>query len=426
MEGKELTNNNAARDVKELSGKSQCRSEKSFSNVSLVASVSALILMTIFFFSFILPKNIDSFKSEGGIFGSVSAFLVNKALKFGFYVPDNNDNGYNGVTGDSTDGSENSVTEPQTDSVTEPGSERPTEAESGGIFETGSAEDSDTEAQVTDGESEIPSETESQSGSQEEISGQYIPVTDADLSESEKGVYYINNNTLYRPDTEYLAGKDIPYMYNEGSEYPLVLVLHTHTCEAYSADGKKVFLSNEGIKSPYGTETVVAAGEQTVNILNLNGVPAVHCTVIHDGDSNVDSYKRAEQTIEWMLEMYPSIKYIIDIHRSSEMDEDGNIIRTESYTGSAECAQLRITVSAGEQSEWEDNLSLALKLRQKINGDSLRICRPVVLSGSEFNSKHSYYYLTVDMGSCGNTLDEALAAAEVFGDALSDIIKYGR
>ena len=69
---------------------------------------------------------------------------------------------------------------------------------------------------------------------------------------------------------------------------------------------------------------------------------------------------------------------------------------------------------------------MALKLRQKINGDSLRICRPVVLSGSEFNSKHSYYYLTVDMGSCGNTLDEALAAAEVFGDALSDIIKYGR
>ncbi len=426
MEGKELTHNNAARDVEEFSGKAPPRSGKCFSNVSLIASVSALILMTIFFFSFIVPKNMDSFKTDGGIFGSVSSFLVNKALKFGFYVPDNNDNGLNGVAGDNTDDSEDSVSEPPTDFVTEPGSEKPTEEESGGVYETGSENCSDTEAQATDGESEFPSETESQSGSHEEISGQYIPVADADLSEFEKGVYYINNNTLYRPDTEYLAGKDIPYMYNKGSEYPLVLVLHTHTCEAYSADGKKVFLSNEGIKSPYGTETVVAAGEQTVNILNLNGVPAVHCTVIHDGDSNVDSYKRAEQTIEWMLQMYPSIKYIIDIHRSSEMDEDGNIIRTESYTGAQECAQLRITVSAGEQSEWEDNLSLALKLRQKINGDNLRICRPVALSGSEFNSKHSYYYLTVDMGSCGNTLDEALAAAEIFGDALSDIIKYGR
>ena len=132
MEGKELTHNNAARDVEEFSGKAPPRSGKCFSNVSLIASVSALILMTIFFFSFIVPKNMDSFKTDGGIFGSVSSFLVNKALKFGFYVPDNNDNGLNGVAGDNTDDSEDSVSEPPTDFVTEPGSEKPTEEESGG------------------------------------------------------------------------------------------------------------------------------------------------------------------------------------------------------------------------------------------------------------------------------------------------------
>ena len=421
MEIKELVNSNAVKEVNQFSEKTQMYKRKKISNASVFASLSALILTTIFFMSFLVPKNTGSYTGNGGLFNSVSAFFINNALKFGFYIPGSGGES-NGVAGD---GTENSTTGTPTDFVTEQDSQPDTEKESGNI-ETDSGKSEQTDGSDSEKNSEIQSEAESESESWEEVSGKYIPVADADLSEFEKGVYYINNNTLYRPDTAYLAKKDIPCMYNKGSEYPLVLVLHTHTCESYSADGKKVFLSSEGIKSPFGTETVVSVGEQTVNILNLNGVPAVHCTVIHDADSNVDSYKRAEQTIEWMLQMYPTIKYVIDIHRSSEMDENGNIIRTESYSGFGECAQLRITVSAGEQSAWENNLALALKLRQKINGDSLRICRPVALSGSEYNSKHSYYYLTVDVGSCGNTLDEAKTAAEIFGDALSDIIKFGR
>lgn len=121
----------------------------------------------------------------------------------------------------------------------------------------------------------------------------YIDVISSDLSESQKGIYFLRNNTPYTPDVYALARKNIPTMYDSVGKYPLVLIIHTHTSESYSEDGIRVDVT-DGVKNNNGTQSVVRVGEIVTNTLCTNKVPAIHCTVIHDKDSNMDSYKNAE------------------------------------------------------------------------------------------------------------------------------------
>ena len=247
----------------------------------------------------------------------------------------------------------------------------------------------------------------------------YMNVIDVDLSETQRGIYFLKNSTSYLPDAYTLSKKNIPTLYNSMSSYPLVLIIHTHTSEAYSKDGLRVDIT-EGVKNSNGTQNVVHAGETVSAVLCENGVPTIHCTVIHDKESNLDSYKNAASSIEWILSIYPTIRYIIDIHRSSE-SEGMNMVRTEGYADGKQCAQIGISVGAGSKN-WQDNLSLSLKLREIIDRHG-NICKPIVLNENAYNAAYSYYYLTVDMGSCGNTLEEADLSARIFGESLSQIVK---
>jgi hypothetical protein len=82
---------------------------------------------------------------------------------------------------------------------------------------------------------------------------------------------------------------------------------------------------------------------------------------------------------------------------------------------------MRLTVSA-DSPGWQENLSLALTLRQRLNEDGARICMPPMISPSRYNSDLSRYYLMVDIGSSGNSVREARLAAERLARALFDTL----
>jgi stage II sporulation protein P len=92
------------------------------------------------------------------------------------------------------------------------------------------------------------------------------------------------------------------------------MILHTHTSEAYA-----------GVRSEY-LDGVISVGDALTQRLNVLGLTAIHCTVIHDGGEG-NAYISARETIEMMLRVYPSIKYVIDLHRM-ELEYDGVPIKT--------------------------------------------------------------------------------------------------
>lgn len=256
--------------------------------------------------------------------------------------------------------------------------------------------------EVTEEISTVESETEV---AETESSGTpLVEFVESDLSLAERGDSYIINYADKAVEISELLDRGFVDCEEPGGVAPSVMIIHTHTSEAYL-----------GSRSEY-LDGVISVGDALSRKLNTLGLTTLHCTVIHDGTEG-NAYIAARETIQTMHKVYPSIKYVIDLHRM-ELETDGIPVKTLSNSGSA---QIRLTVSADGEG-WQENLSLALSLRQRLNAEDARICMPPTLSPSRYNSDLSVYYLMVDVGATGNTAREAILAAERLAVALCDTI----
>lgn len=278
----------------------------------------------------------------------------------------------------------------------------------------GESESSQAEETSEDVTEERVTETDTERG-EESIESEMVDggedVIEGDLSLAERGASYLINYTDREVDAEGILEMGFRGGRYSYTEQPVVMILHTHTSEGY-------YDLDESNPLHTVTKSVVAVGEVIATELNRRGIPTVHCAVIHDGDG-ADPYESAEDTIETMLRIYPTIEYIIDLHRMAELDGDGNLLRLLSENGKA---QMRITVS-GEGRRVRDTLALAMSLRRELNRDGSRLCMPTVFTDNEYNSTLAAYYLKVDVGTLGNLADEALSAGESFAKALAEILK---
>ena len=59
-----------------------------------------------------------------------------------------------------------------------------------------------------------------------------------------------------------------------------------------------------------------------------------------------------------------------------------------------------------------------MKLREKLNGDYINLCRPTELREYTYNQELSRYSLTLEIGSSGNSLEEARRAVVLVTNAL--------
>jgi stage II sporulation protein P len=252
------------------------------------------------------------------------------------------------------------------------------------------------------------------------------PVISMDLSYLSLGSHYIHNETPYAPNPETLLNRD--FSHSEKTEKPLVLILHTHTGESYLPTGTAYITAPLGdlTYTDESTQNMLAVGEVLCRTLNENGITAIHCTVIHDSPTFSGSYSRAAESIQKYLEIYPSIEYVIDLHRDAVVTSKGEIVRSVAETAAGDVAQIMAVVGTdanGTRHErWEDNLALALKLRQQLNLGGANVCRPVSLRNASFNQELAKHSLLLEIGTAANSLDEAKRAAVLLGKTLAEML----
>lgn len=255
-----------------------------------------------------------------------------------------------------------------------------------------------------------------------------IPILPMDLSYTSYGKSYLNNETDYSPDFEALLSHNVSC--TVGGNQPLVLILHTHTSESYLPKGTAHVSGAIGdlTYSENAEQGVLSVGETLAQTLNQNGIFAIHCSVSHDERGLSGSYQRAAETIRSYLERYPSIEYVIDLHRDSVTSQSGAIIRSEGKHGTESVAQVMAVVGSdrnGTEYEggWEGNLALALQLRESLNANGNTVARPVSLRRSSYNQELAKYSLLLEIGTAANSPEEAKRAAVLVGEALADLIQ---
>ena len=214
-----------------------------------------------------------------------------------------------------------------------------------------------------------------------------------------------------------------PLSWNLMEEGPKVLILHTHGSESYRKT------ENYKESSSYRTKNkkynVVSVGERVKEILESGGIGVIHDKTLHDVPSYNAAYENARESMEKYLKKYPTISLVLDIHRDSVEDESGKEMEFSMDVDGNSVAKLMLVVGTDAgglaHPNWRSNMSLAVKLHAQLEKNTPGICRAISFRNQRFNQDLSSGALIVEIGSAGNTRQEALAAAELLARGILDI-----
>ena len=221
-----------------------------------------------------------------------------------------------------------------------------------------------------------------------------------------------------KPDIEDLLAR--PLEWNLLAEEPTVLILHTHATESYTkqAEDYKETSSWRTLEEGYN---MLAIGALVAEILQKNGISVVQETTLHDYPSYNGSYIRSRQSVREALEEYGNIQLILDLHRDAA-GEGGKQLRTSAQVNGEPSAQLMVVIGTNH-AQYEENLSLGLKLHALLEHRSPGIMRPLQLRAQRFNQDLSPGSLLIEVGAAGNSHQEARVAAGQLAEAIVALAK---
>lgn len=238
----------------------------------------------------------------------------------------------------------------------------------------------------------------------------------------ENGTLELSNETPYELNMEELLAMErvIPpadELYElYGEDAPLVLILHTHGTEAFSDSAANDYRSNDI------TKNIVSLGTVIADKLNSSGINTLHSTTMFDEDDFTMAYYNASIEIRKTLEQYPSISYIIDIHRDS-IESDGVYIAPATEAPDGSTAQMMFVIGTdyggSGHTTWRNNLSLAARLQTELNNNTPQLMRSINLRSASFNEQYSDGSLLLEIGACASSHEEVSRSAEKFADALA-------
>lgn len=215
----------------------------------------------------------------------------------------------------------------------------------------------------------------------------------------------------YRPDLGTLM--ESPLDWDLTGDGPTVLILHSHATESYAGA--------EDYRSTEEGENMVAIGDEVARILKAGGIGVIHDRTFYDYPDYNQSYSLARGAIQDWLAAYPSIQMVIDIHRDAAETTSGQLV-TSSTVGGQRSAQLMMVVgtdaTGNDFPDWEENLALALKLSAVLEQENPGICRPVTLREHRFNMDLSAGSMLIEVGAAGNTMEEAVIAANALAQGI--------
>ena len=236
-----------------------------------------------------------------------------------------------------------------------------------------------------------------------------------------KEKFYIVNSTTKMTekdfDVEYFLARDLSI---EPSGEPQILIFHTHTSEGF-AD------SRPGVTE----DTVVGAGELLAQYLReKHGYNVLHDTTVFDkkdGKNNRNyAYNDALKYVEALLEEYPSIEVIIDLHRDAGAKRVVTIQGKQTakvmlFNGL--CRNSKGELSYLPNKNLEDNLAFSFQL--KLFGDEMYpgLMNRIFLKDYRYNMHLAERYLLIELGTEKNTVQEAMNAMEPLSDILAQVLK---
>lgn len=240
---------------------------------------------------------------------------------------------------------------------------------------------------------------------------------------STQGVY-LYNRTSKTVDLAAIARAEISL--NLTKPGPQILIIHTHGSEAYTMDGEDIYEESDASRTTNEAYNMVRIGDEMQAVFEEMGLSVVHDRTLYDYPQYSGAYSRSCEGIEAWLKEYPSIQIVLDVHRDALIGENGMVYKAVTEVDGEKTAQVMMIVGTDDlgqkHPDWQKNLALAVRIQQKLDAQWPTAARPIMLRSSRFNQQLTQGSLLVEVGSHGNTLQEALRGARLFAKAAGEVL----
>ena len=270
------------------------------------------------------------------------------------------------------------------------------------------------EALLQSAEPEGQTEPEQSAQTREDVT---LPV----FSQGDAALVSVNSVCGYSADLPALLQK--PLSWNLKQDAPTVLILHSHGTESYTKT--EDYTESSAYRTLDTGYNMVSVGAELKRVLEEGGIRVIHDTTPHDYPSYSKSYSHAREQIKAYLKENPTISLVLDLHRDSVENSAGKqLVFTTQWEGKS-VAQLMMVVGTNANGlshpNWPDNMALAVKLHALLEKNCPGICRPISFRSQRFNQDLSPGAMLIEVGSAGNTRQQALEAVKILGQAILDL-----
>lgn len=201
----------------------------------------------------------------------------------------------------------------------------------------------------------------------------------------------------------------------------LVAIYHTHTSEEYAGPESRDV--DGGPYHRFGTsETgIVRVGRALAEALRRLGIPTLHIQAVHDYPDYRTAYARSRETVRSLVERYPELQLIIDLHRDAP--QEGGYLVTQ--VDGREVARIALVVGAGGRREAPlPNRLMAEELTRVADSRFPGLMRRILeVAGRTYNQDLHPGSLLVEIGSYRTDEQAAVRAARLLAVVIAEALR---
>ena len=229
----------------------------------------------------------------------------------------------------------------------------------------------------------------------------------------------LNNDTDYE-----ILGNAFENQHLKFPKDVAVLIIHTHTTECYTPEVPTSI--NDTGRSIDETKNMLVIGDIIKKELETAGITVIHDRTVHDYPSYQNAYGRSLATAKKQISENKKIGIVLDIHRDAIANPDGTRIKLVHEANGEKLAQMMIVCGTDgtglSHPGWMNNLNFAFKIQEQANKKYPGLMRPINLRKERFNQHLTEGSLILEIGTHGNSLDEAKNGARVLGQIIGEVI----
>ena len=235
--------------------------------------------------------------------------------------------------------------------------------------------------------------------------------------------YTVDSTTSIGPDqlnAEKLLAKDMHI--NQKKKGPKVLIFHTHSQETFA----------DSVNGDPNT-SIVGMGKYLAEKLNALGIETMH----HDGvydliNGKLDrsrAYEFSETGVKKILNQYPSIEVVIDLHRDGVAenkhlvtDIDGKQTAKIMFFNGLSRTKTNGDIAYLKNPYIQDNLSFSLQMQLASERMYPGLARRIYLKGYRYSLHMMPKSLLIEAGAQTNTVEEMKNAMDLLANILNDVL----